>query len=191
MNPPKVWGSSWQLGDILSMQTREEIAGLLDGRFDETVTWFAQRPEAAFGKGPAGKWTEGQVVDHLILSTRPLNLALRLPRVALKMRFGTAKAPSEPLEHLAARYEAALKAGGKAPKDFVPPAVAVEDKARLLDELREQGRKLVKVVGDWDEADLDRYVLPHPLLGNLTIRNMLQFSYYHMQHHLDILKRDY
>ncbi len=173
------------------MHTRQEIASGLDKRFDEVTMWFAQRPDSAFIKGPSGRWTEGQVVDHLILSTKPLNLALRLPRIALGMRFGTAKAPSEPEEKLTARYEAALSAGGKAPKDFVPPAVGVEDKAQLLDELREQGRKLAKVVGDWEEADLDKYVLPHPLLGNLTIRNMLQFSHYHLQHHMDILKRDY
>lgn len=173
------------------MLTRERIAIELDKRFEEVAGWFAARSDVAFDRGPDGRWTEGQVVDHLILSTKPLNLALRLPRIALKMKFGTAKASSEPVDTLVARYEAALAQGGKAPKDFVPPAVRVEDKARLLDELREQGRKLVKVVGDWEESDLDKYVLPHPLLGNLTIRNMLQFSHYHMQHHLDILKRDY
>lgn len=173
------------------MQTREEIAGLLDGRFDETVTWFQQRPGEAFGKGPAGKWTEGQVVDHLILSTKPLNVALRVPKFVLKWKFGAAKRPSEPLETLAPRYEAALAAGGKAPSPFVPPAVKVEDKARLLETLRGEGQKLVKAVGGWKEADLDRYVLPHPLLGKLTVRTMLLFTYYHMQHHLDILKRDY
>jgi len=173
------------------MQTREQIGTGLQGRFEEAAAWFAQRPDAAFEKGPSGRWTEGQVVDHLILSTKPLNLALRLPRIALGMRFGKAKSPSEPVDKLTARYEAALSAGGKAPKDFVPPSVAVADKPRLLEELREQGRKLVKVVGEWEEADLDKYVLPHPLLGNLTIRNMLQFAHYHIEHHLNILKRDY
>lgn len=173
------------------MQTREEIASLLKNRFDETVSWFAQRPDAAFGKGPAGKWTEGQVVDHLILSTKPLNMALRVPKFVLKWQFGVAKRPSELLETLAPRYEAALAAGGKAPKPFVPPAVKVEDKARLLETLGSEGQKLVKAVGRWKEADLDKYVLPHPLLGKLTVRTMLLFTYYHMQHHLDILKRDY
>ncbi len=173
------------------MQTREEIAALLDNRFVEVIAWFRQRPEAAFGKGPAGKWTEGQVVDHLILSTKPLNLALRVPKFVLKWQFGAAKRPSEPLEELAPRYEAALAAGGKAPKSFVPPAVKVEDKARLLGTLGKEGKKLVALTKGWSEADLDRYVLPHPLLGKLTVRTMLLFTYYHMQHHLDILKRDY
>jgi len=173
------------------MQTREEIAAGLANRFEEVVTYFRQRPEAGFEKGPAGKWTEGQVVDHLILSTKPLNMALRVPKFVLKWKFGAAKRASESLESLAPRYEAALAAGGKAPKPFVPPAVKIEDKARLLETLRSEGQKLVKAVGGWKEADLDKYVLPHPLLGKLTVRTMLLFTYYHMQHHLDILKRDY
>ncbi len=173
------------------MHTRDEIITRLKARFDEVAAWFAQRPDATFCKGPAGRWTEGQTLDHLILSAKPLNLALRLPRLALKMRFGTTTKPSETLEKLAVRYEELLAAGGKASGQFLPPEVRLEDKSRLIDDLREQGRKLVDVTGEWDEADLDKYVLPHPLLGNLSIRDMLLFTYYHMAHHLDILKRDY
>jgi hypothetical protein len=111
--------------------------------------------------------------------------------MALRMRFGTAKAPSETLDKLQARYEALLAEGGKASGQFVPPPVRMEDKPKLVDELREQGETLIDVAGRWDESDLDKYVLPHPLLGNLSVRDMLLFTYIHMGHHLDILKRDY
>ena len=33
------------------------------------------------------------------------------------------------------------------------------------------------------EKDLDFYVLPHPLIGKLTLREMLFFCIYHVQHH--------
>ena len=118
--------------DAFTMQTREEIATGLTNRFEEAATWFAQRPDASFSKGPADRWTEGQVLDHLILSTKPLNMAYRLPRLALRMKFGTAKSPSEPMDKMTARYEAALAKGGKAPRPFVPPAVALADKPRLI-----------------------------------------------------------
>jgi hypothetical protein len=36
----------------------------------------------------------------------------------------------------------------------------------------------------WREADLDRYLLPHPLLGKLTLREMLHFTLYHNYHHV-------
>jgi hypothetical protein len=35
----------------------------------------------------------------------------------------------------------------------------------------------------FSEAQLDEYVLPHPILGKLTIREMLYFTIYHATHH--------
>lgn len=173
------------------MQSRAEITAALAARFDEAGTWFSQRSDSSFCTAPPERWTEGQHLDHLILSAKPLNLALRMPRIALRMRFGTAKAPGESMEALATRYEAALTAGGRAPSRFVPASVAPEDKPRLLAALRREGERLVEVAGTWSEADLDKYVLPHPLLGDLTIRGMLFFTHHHMGHHLETLKRDY
>lgn len=173
------------------MQTRSEITAALATRFDEAGTWFAQRPDATFDYAPPERWTEGQHLYHLILSAKPLNLTLRMPRIALRMRFGTAKAPGKSMEALAARYEATLAAGGKAPSRFVPPAVALKDKPRLLEALRREGERLIKVAETWSEQDLDKYVLPHPLLGDLTVRGMLFFTWHHMGHHLETLGRDY
>ena len=38
-------------------------------------------------------------------------------------------------------------------------------------------------IDSFSEKDLDNYILPHPLLGKLTIREMLFFTIYHVQHH--------
>ena len=173
------------------MQTREEIVAGLSERIGEVVSWFTARADNTFGTGPEGRWTEGQTLDHLVRSVKPLNLALRLPKVALKMQFGTAKGPSETLEKLTARHEGLLAAGGKASGQFVRAEVSVEEKPKLVEELRSQGKKLTDVVQKWSEDDLDKYVLPHPLLGKLSVRDMLLFTYHHNGHHLDILKRDY
>ena len=173
------------------MQTRSEITTALTARFAEVGTWFAQRPDHTFCTAPPERWTEGQHLDHLILSAKPLNLALRIPRIALRIRFGTAKDPGESAEALAARYEATLAAGAKATSRFVPPAIALEDKPQLLASLRREGERLVEVARTWSEEDLDKYVLPHPLLGDLTVRGMLFFTYHHMGHHLETLGRDY
>jgi hypothetical protein len=35
---------------------------------------------------------------------------------------------------------------------------------------------LTDAIGRWHEDDLDRYRLPHPLLGKLTVREMLLVS---------------
>ena len=173
------------------MQTRSEITSALSTRFADTAAWFAEQPDTTFCTAPPERWSKGQHLDHLILSAKPLNLALRLPRIALRMKFGTAKAPGETMEDLVARYEATLAAGGKASGRFVPPTVTLEDKPRLLEALRREGERLVEVAETWSEQDLDKYVLPHPLLGDLTVRGMLFFTYHHMGHHLETLQRDY
>ena len=173
------------------MQQRDEIAQGLAARFDEVVTWFAERPDAAFITGPEGRWTEGQHLDHLIKSTKPLNLALRLPRIALRLKFGTVPQPGTNYDAVVARYEGTLSDGGKASGRFIPPTVAVADKARLLQTFQHEGERLVKVVRSWRDPDLDTCQLPHPLLGNLTVREMLFFTHHHMGHHLETLARDY
>lgn len=173
------------------METQSEIVDGLNARFDTVAIWFDQRPDTSFCSGPGERWTEGQHLDHLIKSTKPLNLALRLPRIALRLKFGTASGPGESIEAVVERYESVLAGGGKASGRFVPPEVRLEDKGDLIDSFRHEGKRLVEAVGQWSESDLDKYVLPHPLLGNLTVREMLFFTYHHMGHHLETLARDY
>jgi hypothetical protein len=43
--------------------------------------------------------------------------------------------------------------------------------------------QLASSIGRWREEDLDYYRLPHPLLGKLTVREMLFFTVYHNYHH--------
>ncbi|HRH60621.1 MAG TPA: DinB family protein, partial [Chitinophagaceae bacterium] len=43
---------------------------------------------------------------------------------------------------------------------------------------------LCKRVNNKPEDELDVYILPHPLLGKLTLREMLYFTIYHAEHHL-------
>jgi uncharacterized damage-inducible protein DinB len=39
-------------------------------------------------------------------------------------------------------------------------------------------------VAKWSEANMDYHVLPHPLLGPLSVREMLFFTVYHNTHHV-------
>jgi len=42
----------------------------------------------------------------------------------------------------------------------------------------------------FSEEDLDKLILPHPLLGKLTLREMMYFTIYHVQHHQRIVERN-
>ncbi len=53
----------------------------------------------------------------------------------------------------------------------------------LLNEFSTASAELVSVAEKWTEDDLDRFLLPHPLIGKLTIREMLFFTIYHNLRH--------
>ena len=38
------------------------------------------------------------------------------------------------------------------------------------------------------EEELDTYLIPHPLIGKMTLRELLFFTVYHIGHHLKTIK---
>ncbi|HMT07625.1 MAG TPA: DinB family protein [Pyrinomonadaceae bacterium] len=129
------------------------------------------------------KWAAGQQIEHLCLSVEPLVKGLRAPEFALKAMFGKADHPSASYAELVARYRSELAAGGTAPASFRPDEVAFARKEEFVNTLRELVEKLCAKIEKFDEERLDIRVLPHPLLGKLTMREMFYFTIYHSEHH--------
>ncbi|MFN2437645.1 MAG: hypothetical protein ABR503_00495 [Chitinophagaceae bacterium] len=50
--------------------------------------------------------------------------------------------------------------------------------------------ELCKILNKYSEEEIDRFVLPHPLLGKLTLREMMYFTIYHVEHHHKITIRN-
>jgi hypothetical protein len=65
----------------------------------------------------------------------------------------------------------------------VPPAVKIEHKERLVKKVNYIVDQLSSKVNHFSEDQLDTLLLPHPLLGKLTLREMLYFTIYHVGHH--------
>lgn len=63
------------------------------------------------------------------------------------------------------------------------------DKKTILQRFADVYQALIEAVGNWSEQELDRYVIPHPALGKLTILEMLHFTSAHTQHHLRLLPK--
>jgi DinB superfamily len=135
-----------------------------------------------------GGWSPAGNVRHLNKSIGPLARALRLPRVALRVLFGKARKPSRTYAGLRDDYLAMLKAGAGAGSFAPEPASEMPKDARhrveLMTKREDFTRQLWSAIGSWRDQDLDRYVLPHPLLGKLTLREMLCFTLYHNYQHV-------
>lgn len=142
-----------------------------------------QLPKKEFLFASEGKWTAGQQLKHLVKSVAPVTIAFALPDFLLKILFGTANRPSRPYEVLVEKYKSKLAAGGKAPSQFVPAKVSFSNREGLAKKLQSLVELLCKRINSKSEDQLDLFVIPHPLLGKLTLREMLYFSIYHCEHH--------
>jgi hypothetical protein len=136
-----------------------------------------------------GKWSAGQQFDHIVRSTKPLVLAMRLPRFVLKLIFGRANRPSKSFEELVKKYEDKLADGAKATGSFIPPEVGFDKKDALILELSSIITKINNGVANFSEEELDQCLLPHPLLGKITCREMLYFTINHVDHHHFIMDK--
>lgn len=157
-------------------------------KVDDFNNYIRSLDRESFEFSPGGKWSAGQNLDHLVRAVRPLQLAYSLPKFILKLLFGVANRPSRTFEELVSKYKNKLAAGGRASGPFIPPPVSFERKEKLIRFYEKQKERLIRKIRRLNEKDLDTYILPHPLLGKLTLREMLFFTVHHNEHHLSILK---
>jgi hypothetical protein len=170
------------------MQTRDEILQALDQiQRDSTAYWSAFSDDEFFAKiGDA--WSPADNVRHLAKSIRPVAKALRLPKIFVRLMFGGPRAASVTYDALRERYLAKLAGGADAGR-FAPSQRVITDRAEVLRQHEQANRELRAAIARWPDRALDRHQLPHPLLGKLTVREMLFFTLYHQLHHMDVVKR--
>jgi hypothetical protein len=130
-----------------------------------------------------GKWTPAQQIEHILRAVRPVAMALLVPEWFLRWRFGKPNRPLRDFDGLVQRYKEKLAAGGRASGRFIPPAIPANEVQNIAASLKRTVDTLSRRVMTWAEQDLDSVLLPHPLLGKLTVREMLYFTIYHVQHH--------
>jgi len=168
---------------------KKEIQGRLITVHQEFIHGLRPLSEEDFQYAVEGKWNAGQQLDHVYRSVKPLSQALMLPAFVIRVLFGKANRSSRTYEELVARYRQKLQAGGTAPGRFVPKGCSLEDREALAKALMGQVASLSKRMGKYSESELDTLILPHPLLGKVTMREMLYFTIYHAEHHGALVKK--
>ena len=174
-----------------TIYSKEEIiAGLQDASL-KVINWITEQDNDKFTKAADGKWSTSQQLDHLIKSVQPITAIINKPRFIMRTTFGVSNRETRTYSAVLEKYRAKLKAGGLAPTPFSPNDSSEVNKSNMIDRYSQLSKKLVKSVKGLSENDLDKYVLPHPLLGKLPLREMMFFTILHTHHHLDALKRLY
>lgn len=172
---------------MLAINTKFDLINALKDSAQRAEDWFREIPADVFFTRQGDVWSASDNVDHLIKAVKPISKALRLPRFTLHTMFGKPEKPSITYEELCQIYRDALANGAQASGRFLPdqdsPKDAGEKKKELLEQWSKASSELVSVVEAIAEGELDQYLLPHPILGKLTVREMLFFTIYHNLRH--------
>ncbi len=169
--------------------TKADIIKKIINNHAQFLTDLSGMNESDFIYAAAEKWSAGQQLEHIVKAVAPINLAFSLPRFMLRLMFGKPNREGRTYDELVLKYHAKLAAGGKSTKQFMPQLVVFTQKTTLINHLQKSIDKLEKQLAHYDEKQLDSYLLPHPLLGKLTLREMLYFSIYHVEHHRLSIKK--
>jgi DinB superfamily len=170
--------------------TKEQIINKLKSNHQEFLNYIDTLSETQFNFAPAEKWTAGQQLEHIMLSVKPLAQGFILPKFMLKIIFGTANRPSKTYDELVAKYKSKLESGGRASGAFIPKPVGFDAKNRISGKIQKFVNSICNQISSYSEHDLDRLIIPHPLLGKLTVREMLYFTIYHVDHHKQLTQRN-
>ena len=168
--------------------TKTELINILKESNQRVTMWFTKIPATDFFTRHGEVWSASDNVDHLIKAHKPVAKALKLPKITLRAMFGKPDKASMTYEALCQIYRDELAKGAQASGRYLPnqenPDSNAETKQReLLEQFSKVSTELVLAIEKWEEKELDDYLLPHPILGKLTIREIIFFTIYHNLRH--------
>jgi len=136
------------------------------------------------------KWAPYQALEHHKKVLKKLVFALSIPSFVLKLIYGKSNNLSQSYDKTLKLYQIRINDGAKSTREFLPSktlqAHLEQDCIALISTLE----KLLLKVGKLHEHDLDTILLPHPILGTITLREMLYFCKIHVEIHHEICKKN-
>lgn len=175
------------------LDSKEAIRDALHALHAESVAYWASFGTTEFLAALGEAWSPAENVRHLTKSMRAVTRGLQLPTFVVRLSFGGAAGESRSYAEIRDLYRRALTpgvtAGGFAPDPREAPTDPAAERARIMEYHATAVREFGASLDRWSERQLDRCRLPHPLLGPLTVREMLFFTLYHNRHHVDGVKR--
>ncbi|HRG32892.1 MAG: DinB family protein [Saprospiraceae bacterium] len=161
---------------------RQELINQFTKNHQEFVEYVQDLSDEKLMFSPSEKWNAGQQLNHIYLCLLPIEQALASKEYILN-KFGLSDHSSLPYEEIVKHYINALNKGGKAPDRFVPETFDLLNRPLLTSKLYDLLLKIGQHFENYSEEELDSLVLPHPLLGRLTIRELFYVMTDHAVHH--------
>ena len=167
-----------------------DIVDLLEKKHKELFDWLENQPLENWEKGPKNKWTTGQHILHLVNSLQLLNNALSYPKFILKYKFGVCNRPSRNYKAVAKNYDEKLEKNQDRARNFNKDLKkpTLKERESLLTKFQIQQKKLQYKTKKISDKNLDKLIIPHPLMGKMTLREIIMWTAHHTEHHTETLK---
>lgn len=138
-----------------------------------------------FERIPGNKWTAGQQLDHILKSVNPTAKIYNTDLTVLHEKYGLSNRVSRSYDQLVSDYLAVLDTlkDFVLPERFIPTKIAFAERSGHFENLHNAINDLVHGLQNFEETHLDTYLVKHPAMGKLTLREMLYFTIYHVTHH--------
>lgn len=152
---------------------------------NELLEFYTSIPENIFFSKPENGWSPQENIKHLYSATFVLALFIRKELKFLLLLFGRGNSKKS-IPEIIKIYNNKLNSGSGA--GFFSPLFAsniidIGKKNSEIKSLIDSIQELINVLPSWTEEELDNTNIVHPILGILSVREMLYFSLYHLYHH--------
>ncbi len=176
--------------DYPAQMDQAQLQSAMLQQHQQFIHLLQQMDESAFVYHQPDKWSAGMQLAHMNKSLAPVILAFSLPKFLLRLVFGKMNRSPKSYADIVTKYSQKIAAGQKATAPYIPKPVAFSAREKLIQKLTQQVEQLNHKIARCSAEELDTLLLPHPILGKITLREMIYFCIYHVAHHEHIIQRD-
>ena len=170
------------------MSTKSTLQVGLEAAVTDCRTATLNVSDAVFFDNSNGKWSIGENLIHLVMVAKRFGSVFRMPKEQIA-NFGLATRPSRSFDGILAAYMESLKGLAVAPKPFVAMQTADDTRTSVVERYNNAHSILATSFMTFSEEELDKYQVSHPLLGLMTMREMMDFIVFHIGHHQRAIER--
>lgn len=160
--------------------TKQELIKAFYDNHKEMSDYINSLTDEQFVYSRNGKWTAGQQFSHVYLTLLPFPKILPSKEYIVQ-KFGKIDRPIWSYNTVIENY---FKTSRQAPQQFIPEQVSPLQKEIITGDLQRILLTIQQLLDQYTDEELDTFVIPHPLLGKLTIREVFYLMTYHATHHL-------
>ena len=151
----------------------------------EIYEFYSSISEEQFFSKPESGWSPLENIKHLNSAITVVALFTRKELSFLLFLFGRGNSQCT-IPEIIKDYNDRLNSGSGAgvfTPFFANNKIEIGKKESEINSLQSSIQTLIEGIHHWTEEELDRTNIPHPIMGIITVREMLYFNYYHLYHH--------